>query len=84
MPYIPTAQRIRLDKLTEGFPFAELSEGELNYFFTRILIIWANPINYARFNAVMGVLECIKQEFYRKKVAIYENGKCELNGEVFK
>ncbi len=84
MPYIIGKQRIKLDKLTQGVPYAELSEGELNYLITRILIIWANPINYARYNAVMGVLDCIGKEFYRKVIAKYEDTKCLLNGEVFK
>ena len=83
MPYIIGEQRIKLDKWTQGMPYGELSEGELNYLITRILIIWANPTNYARYNAVMGVLDCIGKEFYRKRIAPYEDRKCEINGEVF-
>jgi len=31
----------------------------------------------------MGVLECIKQEFYRRAVAPYEDKKKEENGDVY-
>lgn len=83
MPYIKNEKRIPLDKLTMGFPFEELSEGELNYLLTRILSIWINPVNYARYNSVVGVLECVKQELYRRRIALYEDDKLKENGEVY-
>ncbi|KKL48710.1 hypothetical protein LCGC14_2322800 [marine sediment metagenome] len=83
MPYIKSEQRIKLDRLTQGFDYSTLSEGELNYFFTRILTIWINPINYARYNSAVGVLESVKLELYRRRIAEYEDGKKEINGDVY-
>jgi len=39
--------------------------------------------NYADYNEVMGVLECVKQELYRRLIVPYENKKKEENGDVF-
>jgi len=41
------------------------------------------PLTYSLLNEVMGVLECCKQEFYRRPVADYENKKLDLNGDVY-
>ena len=38
---------------------------------------------YSDYNAVMGVLECIKQELYRRLVVPYENKKITENGDVY-
>ncbi len=58
--------------------------GTLNYIITR-MVIWylgKNP-NYERYNAAIGVLECAKQEFYRRQIALYEDEKCRINGDVY-
>ena len=39
--------------------------------------------SYHAYNEIIGVLECVKQEFYRRMVAPYEDKKCEENGDVF-
>ena len=39
--------------------------------------------SYATFNEVVGVLECAKQEFYRRVVAGYEQEKFVANGDVY-
>ncbi len=66
--------------------------GELNYVITKLVLgylyqkknqeILHTP-SYTDMNEVMGVLECVKAEFYRKEVAPYEDEKAELNGDVF-
>jgi len=38
---------------------------------------------YSELNAAIGILECVKQELYRRVVAPYEDKKCSENGEVF-
>lgn len=62
--------------------------GELNYviimeIFDYLGIPEGCGIDYEACNEVIGVLECAKQELYRKMVAPYEDKKCKENGEVF-
>ncbi len=83
MPYIPSDKRIPLDRLTQGFDYSTISEGELNYLITRIITIWINPINYARYNSAVGILECVKLELYRRRIADYEDEKMAMNGDVY-
>jgi hypothetical protein len=56
--------------------------GELNYVITQ-LILSMKPKTYTEYNALVGVLECVKQEFYRRAVSEYENKAIERNGDVF-
>ena len=57
--------------------------GILNYIITRLCHWWLgdNP-NYAKYNELIGVLECAKMELYRRKVAPYEDKKIIENGDV--
>jgi len=92
MPYIKKEQRERIDgavqQLTESLknlanPFVvEVDAGLLNYAVTKLLI-GLGPVNYADYNALVGVLECIKLEFYRRAVAPYEEKKIVANGDVY-
>ncbi len=79
MPYIKSRRREDLD--TYDFPY---TSGELNYVLTKEIIDYMGESpNYMKFNEVMGVLECVKQELYRRLVAPYEDKKCAENGDVF-
>jgi hypothetical protein len=40
-------------------------------------------LTYETLNAVIGVLECAKLEFYRRVAAPYEDTKIQQNGEVY-
>jgi hypothetical protein len=40
------------------------------------------PLRYYHINKAVGVLECIKMEFYRRVAAPYEDTKIEQNGDV--
>ena len=59
--------------------------GELNYAITKILVeyIKVNKLSYSTLNEVIGVLECIKLELYRRVAAAYEDKKIAENGDVF-
>ena len=59
--------------------------GVLNYAITRLVSSWFDnqPRKYHDYNAAIGVLECAKQEFYRRQAAPYEDEKCEQNGDVY-
>jgi hypothetical protein len=39
--------------------------------------------SYFSYNEVVGVLECVKLEMYRRLVAPYEDRKCKENGDVY-
>ena len=56
-------------------------DGVINYTVTKILKA-VYPARYYHYNKAMGVLECIKQEFYRRIVASYEDKKILENGDV--
>ena len=60
-----------------------ISPGELNYLISSILwtIFDKNP-SYTLGNNIVGMLECVKQEFYRRKLAPYEDEKIVENGDI--
>ena len=83
MPYIDQTARERLE-----FDFLPepLTPGELNYVLAVIVdeyLVTRHSINYAAYNDVIGVLECLKQEIYLRCVALYEDSKRKQNGDVF-
>lgn len=91
MPYIIQDKRKHLDPHIESLVNAlrELESddpsnthcGNLNYVITRLLhASYAN--RYAEINEAIGVLECAKLEFYRKRAAPYEDQKEFENGSV--
>jgi predicted type IV restriction endonuclease len=56
-------------------------DGVLNYVFTRVLRK-VYPARYYHYNKAVGVLECIKQEYYRRVVAPYEDKKMQETGDI--
>ena len=56
--------------------------GDMNYLITQMLL-QTKPQKYADYNAIIGMLECCKLEFYRKAVSVYEDEKIKENGDVY-
>ncbi len=82
MPYITADARARLD--TGGKPE---TPGELNYAITRLVddyLIQRGGIRYAHLNEVIGALECVKLELYRRVAAPYEDQKLNETGDVYR
>lgn len=85
MPYIPYDAR---NELTDGFRTvgrpAE-APGELNFIIANIIDEYLDyrPQAYHYYNEVIGVLECLKLELYRRFVGPYEDKALSKNGEVF-
>lgn len=90
MPYIIQTDRTKFDPAIEevvgvitNHGVSKLKPGDINYVVSRI--IWGafdkNP-SYTFGNEMIGVLECIKQEFYRRKLAPYEDEKIKENGDL--
>jgi len=78
VPYISTYQRGELiDGAQAHYP------GELTFMLYRACLdyIGGRP-NFQEFAEVLGALEATKLEFYRRKVAPYEDKKIEENGDV--
>jgi hypothetical protein len=81
MPYIDKHARDAIENGAVPGPV-----GELNYLVTRICDQWMREnggLHYANLNAVVGVLECAKLEFYRRVAAPYEDIKLQQNGDVY-
>lgn len=93
MPYIPQEQRGALDGPIEALAAAirAFHDGEnnasiagvLNYCITRLTLEAARPARYHDIAILTGVLENVKQEFYRMFAAPYEDGKIKENGPVY-
>lgn len=98
MPYITQVQRPIIDaKIHDLVTSTELgnaqyrknsvdkiTEGELNYMIIRLIQIWCahRGVSYSTFNAAIGVLNCVLQEFYRMVVSPYEDQKIAENKPV--
>lgn len=82
MPYIEPFAR----EVAEGNP---TTPGELNFAIHKLIQRWLRheaqykALDYATWNTLMGVLECVKQEIYRRKIAPYEEAKLAKNGDVW-
>ena len=82
MPYIPQSDRDLLDT-PEWQPE---TPGELNYVITQTVRQYVNEygVSYSRLNDVIGVLEAVKLELYRRVVGPYEDLKIAENGDVYR
>jgi hypothetical protein len=56
--------------------------GRINYCFSRILSGVMGTISYSNIAMATGVIENIKQEFYRRLASHYEDKKIKENGDI--
>ena len=96
MPYIKEDRRFHLDgcidtmvdclkgKLVLPDDPKSLSNilGDINYCFSRIIVRVMGDISYSKIAMITGVLENIKQEFYRRAASPYEDKKLAENGDI--
>ena len=91
MPYIDAESRAIVDEQIKALVAkldhftAEEIEGVLNYTITQILnarMTKDGRWRYKKINRVIGVLECIKLEFYRRLAGPYEDGAIQKNGDL--
>ena len=87
LPYVKPENRVKYEKILgelidvlKSLP-AEEVDGELNYVVTKILK-QVYPLRYFHINKAIGVLECVKLEFYRRVAAPYEDKKMKESGDV--
>lgn len=85
MPYINQEARRELNDKIDDLAGLIFTYGELNYAITRILHVYelGGLRDYASYNAIIGVLECVKQELYRTEIVPYEEQKRAENGGIF-
>ena len=96
MPYIKKDARKELDQNNCYFGHQTARRrpeipGELNYVLTQTINTYIRDnlekscfakLNYDALNEVIGVLECVKQEFYRRAIVPYEKDKAFQNGDL--
>lgn len=84
MPYIKQEARPPLKKIAQEAASKVENAGDINYFMTEMLhaYIKKKGLRYANLNEVIGAIECMKLELYRKVAAPYEDEKIQENGDV--
>ena len=93
MPYIKVSDRDSINEMSESLidmfvnaPTKDgkfVAEGELNYAISKL--VWAifdKHRSYSTGNRLVGVLECVKQEFIRRRLNDYEDEKIKENGDI--
>lgn len=96
MPYINEDERLELDNAVENLCKSILDSktnlnnpmdfsrylGRINYCFSRIIMGIMGDVSYSKIAMATGVLENIKQEFYRRVAERYEDKKIAENGDI--
>lgn len=96
MPYISEEERTELDSQIDNMILAIRNNktnlnnphdfsnylGRINYCFSRIIYGVMRDVSYRNIAMVTGVLENIKQEYYRRVAEPYEDIKIRQNGDI--
>ena len=56
--------------------------GDINYFVSRLIGQLMGDVSYGKICIITGVLENIKQEYYRRVASPYEDKKITENGDI--
>jgi hypothetical protein len=75
----------KLEDLSPDNDRPYIEDGDVNYVITRLIerMYGGQFTYYEMMNRGLGVLEAVKLEFYRRRMAPYEDKKAKQNGEVF-
>ncbi len=88
MPYIARKDRAQyqkaIDELARLVPPDRMARpGHMNYIISLLIQrVYGNSMRYADHNEVVGLLNCVQQEFYRRFTAPYEDVKIEQEGDL--
>lgn len=84
MPYIKNKKRSELDGLLQDLALKIDEEGELNYCFYKLssLLIERIGESYTRLSMCSSAMEHAKLEWYRRRLAGYEDEKIAENGDI--
>ncbi len=95
MPYIDQDARTHIENCVVPLGAELNGPGELNFAVTSLVLSYLGLMpadsdwertgkpRYRNFNEVVGAIECVKLELYRRAIAPYENEKRDQNGEVY-
>jgi hypothetical protein len=86
LPYVELASREKLSNLINSIHLANvISAGELNYVITNLVIAYIENkgVGYQTYNDVIGALENVKIELWRREIGKYEDEKRKANGDVY-
>jgi hypothetical protein len=76
-----TSENVFIKKEISNEEFLSIC-GDLNYCFSRILSNLLSDISYSKVAVTTGILENVKQEFYRRVAEKYEDEKISENGDI--
>ncbi len=81
MPYLPSSEK---QALNNGL-IEPSTPGHINYCITMLALEYIDRVgeSYQHYNDLIGAIESCKLELYRRAVAVYENKKISINGDVF-
>jgi hypothetical protein len=84
MPYIKQEDRDRLENAIDDLADRVLTDGQLNYAITRLVVRYFahNGWCYDLIARAVGALECVKLEFYRRLAGPYEDKAITKNGDL--
>ncbi len=88
MPYVKKDQRAKYNQVINDavktlYATGDLDVGELNYVISSIVWqLFDRNKRYKTANDLLGVLNAVNLEFYRRKVENYENEKMAENGDI--
>jgi len=88
MPYIAQSERSQYRDLIEQLALlvpldSKKRPGHINYIVSLLIEkIYGEDKRYADHNEIIGVLQCISYEFYRRKTGPYEDLKIEHEGDL--
>lgn len=89
MPYVDNATRQLLDSSLEAVAcrIAKIHTsrpGDMNYAISALIRkVYGEKLKYHEYNEIIGFLECCKEEFYRARVAPYEEKKILQHGDLY-
>lgn len=87
MPYITKDRREKfngdIENIVNKIQENGNAVGDINYIISKIIWkLFDNNRRYSNANELMGVLQGVQQEFYRRKVAVYEDEAIQKNGDI--
>lgn len=85
MPYVDKSSRDKFRDVDFPYIVSRISKiGELNYLITKLVLCFMrfSGESYRTYNDIIGVLECVKLELYRKQASYYEDNKEKVNGGI--
>lgn len=83
MPYINSDRKKILTPYISLLSNEIKSDGEMNFVITKLIDLMYNAGTYSKYKDAIGTLECVKQEYYLRRVRPYEDTKIQENGDVF-